>query len=716
MLNSINRRMKRKPFDLIDLITNNLKRAIPVCPFWVILMVIGLPLFVQGQVTVFSDDFSTNTNAVWITDGMMGASAWSVLRSGDDWGARRNVSPEQLEMTNDVSGTENAEGWVFAMTATTSFISPYDTILGQGGVVTWTFNMRQIRLDPSGFDSGLYGVAFILAGQTATSSTNGSGYAVVLGQTGEDPVRLVSYTSGIMGDATLTDIISSNTAGLTDLGNEYLSIRVNYNPCLNHQWELFVRNDGITEFADPLSGTLTSQGIANNSAFTGVALPMMAAYWQGNTASEQTAFFDNVTVSVTDTPVAEAGSYPPACMDDPDITLMGTPSGGIWSGTGITGNNFDPGVGSQILTYTFTDLNGCSDADQATIIVNACLAPPEMHWEVLEAGVQIGSCTSTSDCDNDIICYALVYTPNMTGTVTSYTAGFIVDCDGGVSNPVLTNASCVMNSATFVIDSCQEFGVVQMASSGNTGSLPIMQGVPDTLHQVCFTIPEGEIDIVLDLIGLSVSIDSANGGAPVDEFPSYATYTIDSTLDCSVLPLRFLHFTATRYAELQSQLDWTTADEINTSYFEIQRSNDGGASFYIIGSVEASRTPQTINKYLFIDEDAKPGNNYYRLKQFDRDGQFQFSPVRNVFFGTGAFIARVWPNPVADQLFINIQHASSAGTIQLIDIVGKEIISLNFENGFSDNRLFVDSLEPGVYTLLVKSGSEQYEQKIVVIN
>lgn len=172
-----------------------------------------------AQTTVFSDDFSANTSANWTKSGSIGLSSWSVSRastvfSGADWGARRNTSPEQLELTNDVD-TTNLAGWVLASLDNTSFSSPYNSTLSSisGSLVTWTFNMRQIRSDPAGFSSTTsYGVAFILAGTADAKSTTGSGYAIVLGQSGStDPVRLVKFTGGLQG--TLTNVIESNTSG-----------------------------------------------------------------------------------------------------------------------------------------------------------------------------------------------------------------------------------------------------------------------------------------------------------------------------------------------------------------------------------------------------------------------------------------------------------------------------------------------------------------------
>ena len=195
--------------------------------------------------------------------------------------------------------------------------------------------MRQIRTDPSGFDLGNYGVAFILAGQTATTNATGSGYAVVLGESGgTDRVRLVRYINGIALNSELTNVI----LGLDDFGSNYLSIKVTYNPCLGGRWELFVRNDGATAFADPLSGTLVSQGTATDNTHTGLALEMMAAHWQGSTGGAQTAFFNNVTVSVEAKPSATIGSNPSVCSGITSANLsysnpQGSPTNSRSTGT-----------------------------------------------------------------------------------------------------------------------------------------------------------------------------------------------------------------------------------------------------------------------------------------------------------------------------------------------------------------------------------------------
>ncbi|GAP42621.1 protein containing Por secretion system C-terminal sorting domain [Lentimicrobium saccharophilum] len=284
-----------------------------------------LPGLGWGQTTVFSDDFSTDQSTTWTTSGQIGSSAFSVSRSGADWGARRNTSPAQLEITNDVGATANATGWAFAYAVTSSFSSPYNTTLSSNpGLVTWYFNIRQPRTDPAGFGSGSYGAAYILAGSSTTAYNAGTGYAIALGQSGNiDAIRLVKYSAGI---TSLTNIIASNTSGLTDFGTEYVSVKVTYTPSSN-TWELFLRNDGTTAFADPMGGTLVSQGTAVDNSYTSTSLAYMGGYWQGSTAGSQTAFFDNITVQVT----ASGANTPPSITN-----IVQTPATGVLSSTTVS--------------------------------------------------------------------------------------------------------------------------------------------------------------------------------------------------------------------------------------------------------------------------------------------------------------------------------------------------------------------------------------------
>src|SRR5690606_38484075 len=116
-------------------------------------------------------------------------------------------------------------------------------------------------------------------------------------------------------------------------------------------------------------------------------------------------------------------TYGPACTHDANIPLIGTPPGGVWSGPGVVNGEFDPTAGTQTITYTVTGGNSCVAMDTTTITVDPCLMAPDMRWILLDEDDSTGTCQSQSDCDDDSICFGLQYTPNVTGTLTSYTTG-----------------------------------------------------------------------------------------------------------------------------------------------------------------------------------------------------------------------------------------------------------------------------------------------------
>ena len=86
---------------------------------------------------------------------------------------------------------------------------------------------------------------------------------------------------------------------------------------------------------------------------------------------------DTTTVTVNPKPTATLDPVPAVCEDGASITLVGMPSGtgGVYSGSGVTGNTFDPtmsGTGPTDVTFIYTDpVSSCADTATITITVNA---------------------------------------------------------------------------------------------------------------------------------------------------------------------------------------------------------------------------------------------------------------------------------------------------------------------------------------------------------
>jgi subtilisin-like proprotein convertase family protein len=89
-----------------------------------------------------------------------------------------------------------------------------------------------------------------------------------------------------------------------------------------------------------------------------------------------------ITITLNSLPVVDVTFATNAyCVNDAAFALSGeSPAGGTWSGTGVSGNMFDPataGSGTSLITYMYTDANGCSASDTSSIFVNPCIGLKE---------------------------------------------------------------------------------------------------------------------------------------------------------------------------------------------------------------------------------------------------------------------------------------------------------------------------------------------------
>lgn len=77
------------------------------------------------------------------------------------------------------------------------------------------------------------------------------------------------------------------------------------------------------------------------------------------------------TQTVHPAPGVSLTPFPATCNNVAPFALTGgSPAGGTYSGTGVSAGNFDPSNGTQLITYTYTDANNCTNQDTATLIVN----------------------------------------------------------------------------------------------------------------------------------------------------------------------------------------------------------------------------------------------------------------------------------------------------------------------------------------------------------
>ncbi|MEM8906282.1 MAG: hypothetical protein AAGD05_00435, partial [Bacteroidota bacterium] len=104
------------------------------------------------------------------------------------------------------------------------------------------------------------------------------------------------------------------------------------------------------------------------------------------------------------------------------------------------------------------------------------------------------------------------------------------------------------------------------------------------------------------------------------------------------------------------QLKWTTESESNNSHFEVERSIDS-RSWTTLTSVKGQGTTFERQHYVFEDFQPVSGLNYYRLRQVDFDGQFEYSPTIVLRFKNTSSIA-LSPNPATDRLLLSTDQSN----------------------------------------------------------
>lgn len=164
-------------------------------------------------------------------------------------------------------------------------------------------------------------------------------------------------------------------------------------------------------------------------------------------------------------------------------------------------------------------------------------------------------------------------------------------------------------------------------------------------------------------------------------------------------------------------LNWSTASEQNTAYFEVQRSQDG-VNFQTIGKITAQGNSNSLVDYSFTDQQPSPYQNYYRLRMVDLDERFALSRVlllRNDRPGKGIIVA---PNPVKDQLQVVWNNMPPADyKIDLVNSNGQLVKSFRAVVS-SSNQVMVIPREAGwlkgVYLVNFTTGRERHTVKIVM--
>lgn len=305
----------------------------------------------------------------------------------------------------------------------------------------------------------------------------------------------------------------------------------------------------------------------------------------------------------------------------------------------------------------------------------------------------------------------------VTGTSANYTAEYFESSAGGLGYTLPGSLTHVSNVGYWTI--------TNGGTTVTTASVSLYYNVDDEV-----TDPPNLRVAKDDGSGNWLDIGGSGSGTPTGTITSSVNFTTFSAFalanglgGSNPLPVEWLSFTG-KQEEQGIILTWQTASEKDNDFYTIEQSRNG-REFTGIGNITGSGTTHQISTYQFFDEQPIIGIGYYRIKQTDYDGKFDFSRIIAVEYdpfedqalkGTALLI---YPNPVAGKeirVAVNNKFVEEDMELSILDTKGRLYLLENIT--LSDNMLDVgiekSVLTPGLYTIRLTGQSGVYTGKLIV--
>lgn len=182
----------------------------------------------------------------------------------------------------------------------------------------------------------------------------------------------------------------------------------------------------------------------------------------------------------------------------------------------------------------------------------------------------------------------------------------------------------------------------------------------------------------------------------------------------AILPLTLLSFDAEKKGG-KVETKWQTEQEVNTDYFDVERSVNG-VNFSSIGQVKATGLKQK-STYSLTDNTLPQSNTlYYRLKMLDKDGTFEYSKVKSISSKASKSDIKIYPNPISNTIKAELTSITSGDIdISIVDAFGKVVLTSKqkVSEGLNTFNLDCPNLAAGMYVFVAKTGTDSFVQKIV---
>lgn len=359
----------------------------------------------------------------------------------------------------------------------------------------------------------------------------------------------------------------------------------------------------------------------------------------------------------------------------------------------ITISNSQNGVFYQLRKGT-TNIGNALEGNGTTLTLNTGSITADATYNILATNTSAGCSAQLNttpfieaDCE-------AAYSP---GSKT-YATGYSFDYDETIATVTDADGFDASNTSTAVLIS---------------GTLPAGIGLDGLTGRLYVINPN---DVVASSATLGIRTTDVNGKRTDHSF------VLVINTPGPPLPVDFISLRG-KLVENRVELSWVTAWEVNNDFFIVERSTDG-IKYNAIGTKKGAGNSSVLMNYSFTDNSPVKGVSYYRIKQIDFNGEFDYSKtivIRNYNSSQHTVTMSFFPNPVADnKIYINFKghNHGNVARLYVTDILGKNIIETQVAPGENVGVQLYDRngqrLKPGVYTIQLVLDRIVYIDKLII--
>lgn len=222
--------------------------------------------------------------------------------------------------------------------------------------------------------------------------------------------------------------------------------------------------------------------------------------------------------------------------------------------------------------------------------------------------------------------------------------------------------------------------------------------------------------------GTTTLYSQVNGGGDINSYASifttgngrytefsisgFSEFWLHGSSTNSPLPVELTSFNAVCEEGKGVNVTWSTASEHNSSYFDVLKSEDGH-NWRSISIVSAAGNSTSNINYGVVDAEKANGIAYYKLMQYDIDGQSkEYGPISSDCYHLGEMVVKTFPNPGGDEFYVELISPEATSTvITIIDAQGKSVYTRTVETEKGSNLYTIESLNvlPGMYYIQISN-------------